>query len=117
MWQIIPYSLLQCCLLSLGQVMLKFAIMKMGDFSWSWEFFRNLLTNWWFMGCGICYGAASLLWIYILKHYPFSIAYPMISLCYVFGMFSAIIFFHEEVPLTRWIGVLLIMGGCCLIAK
>jgi undecaprenyl phosphate-alpha-L-ara4N flippase subunit ArnE len=44
-------------------------------------------------------------------------AYPMVSLSYVFGMLAAIIFFHEDVSVTRWIGVLLIMGGCVLIAK
>jgi undecaprenyl phosphate-alpha-L-ara4N flippase subunit ArnE len=57
------------------------------------------------------------LWLYIIKTFPFSMAYPMISLSYVFGMFAAILFFHEEVPLVRWIGVLLIMSGCVLIAK
>jgi len=44
-------------------------------------------------------------------------AYPMISLSYVFGMCAAILFFHEEVPLIRWAGVALIMLGCVLIAK
>jgi undecaprenyl phosphate-alpha-L-ara4N flippase subunit ArnE len=44
-------------------------------------------------------------------------AYPMISLSYVFGMLAAIVFFHEEVPLVRWAGVALIMLGCVLIAK
>ncbi len=117
MWQVIPYSLLQSILLSLGQVLLKFAIIKMGDFCWSWHFFNNLITNWWLHGCGLCYGIASLLWMYILKHFPFSVAYPMISLCYIFGMISAVVFFHEDVPILRWIGVLLIIGGCYLIVK
>ena len=43
--------------------------------------------------------------------------YPMISLSYVMGMIAAICFFHEEVSIEKWIGVLLIMGGCILIAK
>ncbi len=117
MWKIIPLSVLQCVLLSGGQVLLKFALNRMGSFEWSKAFWGSLLTNWWFLACGICYGMASLLWMYILKHFPFSMAYPMISLSYVFGMFAAILFFHEEVSLTRWLGVLLIMGGCWLIIK
>lgn len=117
MWKLIPYSLFQCICLSGGQVLLKFALLEMGKFSWSRQFFASLFTNWYFLGCGICYGAGSLLWMYILKNFPFSMAYPMISLSYVIGMFSAILFFHEEVPLTRWIGVFLIVGGCCLIVK
>ena len=43
--------------------------------------------------------------------------YPMISLSYVFGMVAAIVFFHEQVSLTRWVGVFCIIMGCCLIAK
>jgi EamA-like transporter family. len=96
---------------------LKFALDKMGKFEWTKQFFTNLLVNWWFLGCGICYGIATVIWMYIIKHFPFSIAYPMISLSYVFGMLAAIFIFHEEVTFTRWIGVFLIITGCCLIAK
>jgi undecaprenyl phosphate-alpha-L-ara4N flippase subunit ArnE len=44
-------------------------------------------------------------------------AYPMISLSYVFGMFAAMIFFHEEISTTRWVGVACIIIGCILIAR
>ena len=107
----------QCLLLCGGQVFLKFALMRLEAFSWTWRYVGSLLTNWHFAASGICYGMASLLWFYILKHYPFSMAYPLISLSYVFGMFAAILFFHETVSATRWIGVFLIMIGCVLIAK
>jgi undecaprenyl phosphate-alpha-L-ara4N flippase subunit ArnE len=110
-------SILQSLLLCGGQVLLKFALQRMGTFSWSLDFFGRNLTNWWFLGCGVCYGLATALWFYILKHFPFSMAYPMISLSYIFGMFAAILFFHEQVPPVRWLGVLLIMAGCVLIAK
>lgn len=118
MWKIIPYTILQCCLLSAGQVLLKFALMKMDKFSWSWDFFcHSILLNIPFVFCGLCYGSASILWMYILKRFPFSVASPMVSLFNVVGLFSAIIFFHEQVPPTRWIGVALIVGGCWLITK
>ena len=108
-------SILQSLLLSGGQVLLKFALQRMGTFSWTVDFFVRNLTNWWFLGCGICYGCATALWLCILKTFPFSMAYPMISLSYVFGMLAAIFFFHEQVPLIRWAGVLLIMAGCVLV--
>ena len=41
----------------------------------------------------------------------------MVSLSYVFGMIAAIVFFHEPVSATKWLGVLLIMAGCFFIAK
>lgn len=115
--KLLPLSLLQCLLLSGGQVLMKYGLTKAGDFSWSWGYIGRLLWNWQFCACGLCYGAGSILWMYIIKHFPFSMAYPMVSLSYVFGMFAAIIFFHEQIPLVRWFGVLFIMTGCVLIAK
>ena len=112
--KLLPISILQCMLLSGGQVLMKYGLTKAGDFSLTWQYFLRLFTNWQFICCGLCYGAGSILWMYII---PFSMAYPMVSLSYVMGMFAAIIFFHEQIPMTRWIGVFLIMSGCILIAK
>lgn len=117
MLRLLVLSLTQCLLLSGGQVFLKFALMKMAPFGWNREFFFSLLKNWQFAACGALYLAGSLLWMYILKHYPFSQAYPMISLSYVFGMIAAMIFFNEQISPTRWAGVLLILCGCVLVAK
>ena len=117
MWKIIPYAVLQSLLLVGGQVFLKIAMMRMLPFAWTRTFWVSLLTNWHFAACGLFFGAASLLWMYIVKVFPFSMAYPMVSLSYVFGMFAAILFFHEEVSLMKWVGVACIMLGCVLIAK
>jgi len=117
MWKIIPYAVLQSLLLVGGQVFLKFTMMRMLPFAWTRTFWVSLLTNWHFAACGLFFGAASLLWMYIVKVFPFSMAYPMVSLSYVLGMVAAILVFHEEVSPTRWLGVLLIMAGCYLIAK
>lgn len=110
-------AIVQSALLAGGQVFLKFALGKMLPFAMTTEFWRSVFANWQFAACGLCYGAGSLLWFYIIKHYPFSMAYPLVSLSYVFGMIAAMVFFHEPVNLTKWIGVLLIMFGCYLIAR
>lgn len=110
-------AIVQSLLLSAGQVMLKIALKAMGEPSWTWAFVLSQLTNWWFLATGISLTASGVLWMYMLKRYPFSIAYPLSSMAYVFGMIAAMLVFHEEVPPTRWIGVLLIMGGCYFIAK
>ena len=115
--KLIMISIVQSLLLCGGQVMLKFALKAMGPFHWGMQFFVRQLTNWWWLGCGVCYACATVLWMYIIKNFPFSMAYPMISLSYVFGMFAAILFFQEQVPATRWLGVLLIICGCFLVAK
>ena len=99
--KLLPISLIQCALLTGGQVLMKYGLTEVGDFSFTWQYFRRLFTNWQFVCCGLC----------------FSMAYPMVSLSYVMGMFAAIIFFHEQIPLQRWIGVFLILTGCVLIAR
>ena len=89
MWKLLPLSLLQCILLAAGQVWLKFALQKMLPFGWNRAFWWSLFGNWQFAACGLCFGAASLLWMYILKNFPLSMAYPLLSLSYVIAMFSA----------------------------
>lgn len=114
---LIPLAIVQSLLLSGGQVLLKFGLARMLPFSWSLPFWKSVFVNWQFASCGVCYAAGTVLWFYIIKNFPFSMAYPMISLSYVFGMLAAIVFFHESVDLTKWLGVLAIMLGCYLIAK
>lgn len=116
MWRLICLSLIQSLLLCGGQVFVKLAMTNFGSFSWSWKFFASQFTNWWWLACGGAFGGATVLWLYILRNYPFSIAYPLSSLTYLFGMFAALLVFHESVSWTHWVGVLLIMGGCALIA-
>jgi len=117
MWKIIPYVIIQCLLLTGGQVFLKLALTRMPAFSWTRTFWFSLLTHWQFAACGLFFGLASLLWMYIVKVFPFSTAYPMVSLSYVFGMVAAIVVFHEEVSMIKWVGVILIVIGCILIGK
>lgn len=117
MWQVIVLALTQSALLACGQVFLKFGLSRMLPFSWSSAFWSSALLNWQFAISGILFGASSVLWMYIVKHYPLSVAYPMISLSYVFGLLAAIVFFHETVEAHKWLGVALIIGGCCLIAE
>ena len=114
---LLPLAIIQSLLLAGGQVFLKLALSRMEPFDWSWQFWGSILVNWQFALCGFLYGAGTVLWFYIIKHFPFSMAYPMVSLSYVIGMFAAIIFFHEQIPMVRWIGVFLILTGCVLIAK
>ena len=115
--KLLPISLLQCALLTGGQVLMKYGLLKAGDFSFSWSYFGRLFINWQFIGCGIFFAAGSILWMYIIKNFPFSMAYPMVSMSYVMGMFAAMIFFHEQISFERWLGVFLILSGCVLIAK
>ena len=117
MWKLVILAVTQSIFLCGGQVLLKLGLAASGPFSWTWSFFKNQLTNWWFLFCGISFGVATVLWLYILKHFPFSIAYPLSCLSYAFGMVAAILVFHEQVNWVQWIGVFLVISGCVLIAR
>lgn len=114
---LLPLAIVQSLLLASGQVLLKFALNRMETFGMNLSFWKSVFVNWQFAACGLCYGAGSLLWFYIIKHFPFSMAYPMVSLSYVFGMIAAVVVFNEPVSISKWIGVLLIMAGCYFIAR
>lgn len=114
---LLPLSLLQSLLLVMSQVLLKYALQQMAPFGWTARFFRSVAVNWRFALCGLCFATAGVLWTYIVKHYPLSVAYPLLSLSYAMGMVAAVVFFHETVEWYKWLGVLLIMTGCILIAR
>ena len=118
MWRVVLLSVIQSTLLAGGQVFLKFALQKMLPFGWTRQFWGSLLLNWQFACSGLFFGSSSILWMYIVKHYPLSVAYPMIQLkAMCFGLLAAILFFHESVSVLKWCGVILIIVGCCMIAK
>lgn len=114
---LLPLSIIQAALLAGGQVCVKLALMHVDRFQWSWTFVCSQLTNWWWLLCGICFGTSTALWVYILRHYPFSSAYPLSSLAYVFGLVAAWMLFGEKISANAIIGVLLIMAGCYFVAK
>jgi undecaprenyl phosphate-alpha-L-ara4N flippase subunit ArnE len=103
--------------LACGQVCFKFAVQRIEKFQFSWAYFIDILTNWWLLASGAFLITATVLWGYILKHFPFSVAYPLTSIAYVFGLLAAALIFRESVPLTRWFGVFVIMIGVYLVIK
>ncbi|MCR5394004.1 MAG: EamA family transporter [Bacteroidales bacterium] len=108
--------LLQSMLLAVGQIFLKLATHAMPPFSWHWDYFRSILLNGPLALFGLSFGSAGLLWMWIIKHYPLSQAYPLNSLSYVFGIAAAILLLGEKVSAWGWIGVCLIIAGCFLVA-
>ncbi|MDR3365357.1 MAG: EamA family transporter [Prevotellaceae bacterium] len=117
MWKIILLSAIQSLFLSGGQVFLKLAMQRTDKLSLTWAFLRSLVANLYLLASGLCMIAGTILWLYILRRFDFSVAYPITSISYIFGMLAAILVFHEAVPTTRWIGVMLIMGGVALAAR
>ena len=110
MFRLIILSITQAILMCSAQSLFKVAAEHMGSFSWTWVFFRDgVLTNWWLIASGLCGIIGTLEWMYMLRSFPFSQVYPLSSLSFLFGMLVAVIFFHETVVWTQWIGLFLIL--------
>ena len=116
-WNLLLLSLLQSFLLACGNVSLKLAMLKVPSFRWEWGVLKLYLLDYWFIFTGLFFGAATILWMYILKNFPFSASYPLTSFAYVFGLIAAMIVFHEPVHFDKWIGVALVIAGAFLLTR
>lgn len=61
------------------------------------------------------YGAATVLWLFILSRVPLSLAYPIQSLAYVIAVVGAYYIFHEPLSAAKIAGCILILAGVTLI--
>ncbi|MBQ8099874.1 MAG: EamA family transporter [Paludibacteraceae bacterium] len=101
-----------------GQMLLKLGMQRIPAFSWTWHcILHDVLLNYWLIIGVILLVGTNLLWLYMLKIYPFSVIYPLTSIGFALGMIGGMLLFGESVVWTQWIGVVLIMGGCYLIVR
>lgn len=63
------------------------------------------------------YGAATLLWIFLLMHIPLSKAYPYMALCFILVPLMAYFVFGEQLSTAYLIGCILILAGIVVIAQ
>lgn len=61
------------------------------------------------------YGAATVLWFYILSKVPLSLAYPVQSIAYILAVFGAYFIFREPLSAAKIGGCVLILAGVTLI--
>ena len=62
-----------------------------------------------------CYGLGAIAYILLLTRVKLSIAGPAVALVYVFSVLVGCFIFREPVPLTRLVGLGLIMCGVVLV--
>jgi undecaprenyl phosphate-alpha-L-ara4N flippase subunit ArnE len=118
MIKLVSTAFFQAALMVLGQLLLKLGMQHVHDFTWTWTcILHQILLNWGLISGVVLLVATNLLWMYMLKIYPFSIIYPLTSVGFVLGMLVGMLFLNETVVWSQWIGVMLIMGGCWFIVK
>ena len=109
--------LLQGMLLVGSECFLKVALERIGDFAWNWACIKVALSTWQLYAAGITAIVGVLEWMAVLKRYDLSLAYPLTAISFILSLFAGALIFHEAVPATRWIGVVLIMAGVYFIAR
>lgn len=73
-------SVINSLILITGQTLWKMGLVKMNGFS------LKILIHPFVIAGMLVYGISTLLWFYILSKIPFSVAYPLNSIVYVFSM-------------------------------
>jgi len=62
-----------------------------------------------------CYGVGAFTYILVLRRVNLSVAGPAVSLVYVFSVLMGYFVFRESIPLSRIVGLGLIMCGVVLV--
>lgn len=65
----------------------------------------------------LLYGLGALSWVAALARVDLSYAYPLLALNFILITLVSRIYLHEQVPLLRWLGMLVICFGILLVAK
>jgi drug/metabolite transporter (DMT)-like permease len=61
--------------------------------------------------------ASFISWLYVLRHIPLTIAYPLSRVVDVLVPLGCWIFLHESISPLRWCGIALVVIGLALVAK
>ncbi len=104
------YLVLFAFLLSTGQILFKkAALVDQGGGLFA------ALTNYWLLLALILYAIATVLWIWLLRTVPLSIAYPFTALGFILVPLAATLVFGEELGWRFAIGSFLVITGIVVI--
>jgi len=63
------------------------------------------------------YGISSIIWLFALKKFPLSVAYPALSMTYIVVVLFSYLLFKEPLTANKIIGMLLIVGGVFILFR
>ena len=83
---------------------------------WEWTGLMSLASVW--IWVGIVFVILSFLcWIYVLRHIPLSIAFPLSNVVHVLVPLSCWIFLGEHISAVRWCGIGIVIFGLAVVAQ
>ncbi|WP_255312313.1 EamA family transporter [Kiloniella majae] len=98
-------------IMSSGQMLFKKASL---DIDWDQGIYG--LINPWLITAIILYGAATLLWVWILRSVPLSFAYSFSALAFVIVPIAASFLFKENIGWQNIVGTIFIVMGIFIIS-
>lgn len=102
---------------AIGQVMLKYAMLKHGAISFSFNGIVSLAMEPRLVGALVLYAGALIMWLHVLSSVPLSTAYPILAVTYVFVPLLSVVFFGERIDQSQMVGMCLILAGVALIGQ
>lgn len=96
-------------LIAMGQVLFKMTSTTIGDFSI--KGILALATNPVMISALSLYGFGTIVWIYVLKSVPLTIAYSFMGLTFCLVPLLAQFFFGEQLTVRYAVGTMLIFAG------
>ena len=83
---------------------------------WEWTGLMSLASIW--IWLAIVFVILSFIcWIYVLRHIPLSIAFPLSNVVHVLVPLSCWIFLGERISETRWCGIAIVVFGIAVVAR
>lgn len=109
---------LNCLIVTASELFLKLGARDTAHihYALSWTGVTGLASLWTWLGIGFV--ILSLIgWLYILRHIPLSIAFPLSNVPHVLVPLTCWIFLNELISPRRWAGIALVLIGLAIVSK
>ncbi len=117
----LPIIIFGVLLNAVAQLLLKEGMRRIGYFAFHWDNIipigLRVAANPFVIGGLVIYVVSFVVWLLVLSRVAVSFAYPMLSLGYIFNAVAAYYLFNENVSLTRFAGICVIVLGTYLITR
>lgn len=109
---------LNAVIVTISELLLKIGASRTAHLSHhlSWSGITGLASIWTWLGI-VCVIASLFSWLYVLRHIPLSVAFPLSNSVHVLVPLTCWIFLGELISPRRWLGIALVLIGLVIVAK
>lgn len=100
-----------------GQVLMKWGVDSIRPAEGPALSFSRIASAWPILAGLASYAVSSVFWLFALKRFPISTAYPMVSAGYIIVLLCGYFLFHEHISVQKWFGIAFICAGVLLISR